>query len=40
MVVSHHSPTQPYTVEKALIITGPIKRQAIIELEPVIKGLA
>jgi hypothetical protein len=25
---------------KALIITGPIRRQAIIELEPVIKGLA
>ena len=24
---------------KALIITGPIRRQAIIELEPVIKGL-
>jgi hypothetical protein len=25
---------------KALIITGPIKRQAIIELEPSVKGLA
>jgi hypothetical protein len=25
---------------KALVITGPIRRQAIIELEPVIKGLA
>jgi hypothetical protein len=24
---------------KALIITGPIKRQAIIELEPAVKGL-
>jgi hypothetical protein len=24
---------------KALVITGPIKRQATIELEPVIKGL-
>jgi hypothetical protein len=24
---------------KALVITGPIRRQAIIELEPVIKGL-
>jgi hypothetical protein len=25
---------------KALVITGPIRRQATIELEPVIKGLA
>jgi DNA helicase HerA-like ATPase len=25
---------------KALIITGPIRRQAIIELEPSVKGLA
>jgi len=24
---------------KALVITGPIKRQAIIELEPAVKGL-